>query len=124
MEKIIYLDNASTTKPCPEAISAVTDALECYGNPSSLHSLGLESEKIVEKSRGIIASKLGTDKKKVYFTSGGTEANNLAIFGTARSLKKRGNRIITSKIEHPSVLESFKALEKEGYQPKVVRTNI
>ncbi len=115
MNKIIYLDNASTTKPSAEAIAAMTSALECYGNPSSLHSLGLESEKIVEKSRSVIASKLGADKKKVYFTSGGTEANNTAIFGTARALKKRGNKIITSKIEHPSVLESFRALEKEGF---------
>ena len=115
MDKIIYLDNASTTKPSAEAIEAVTNALECYGNPSSLHSLGLESEKLIEKSRNAIASKLGADKKKVYFTSGGTEANNTAIFGAARSLKKRGNKIITSKIEHPSVLESFKALEKEGF---------
>ena len=115
MNKIIYLDNASTTKPSAEAIAAMTSALECYGNPSSLHSLGLESEKIVEKSRSVIASKLGADKKKVYFTSGGTEANNTAIFGVARALKKRGNKIITSKIEHPSVLESFRALEKEGF---------
>ena len=115
MDKIIYLDNASTTKPSAEAIEAVTNALECYGNPSSLHSLGLESEKLIEKSRNAIASKLGADRKKVYFTSGGTEANNTAIFGAARSLKKRGNKIITSKIEHPSVLESFRALEKEGF---------
>ncbi len=115
MNNIIYLDNASTTKPCPEAIAAMTTAMEHYGNPSSLHGLGLKSEKIIEKSRSIIASKLGADKKKVYFTSGGTEANNTAIFGTARALKKRGNKIITSKIEHPSVLESFKALEGEGF---------
>ena len=115
MSNIIYLDNASTTSPCPEAIDAVKSALECYGNPSSLHRLGLESEKIIEKSRNIIASRLGADKKKVYFTSGGTEANNTAIFGMARALKKRGNKIITSKIEHPSVLESFKALEGEGF---------
>ncbi len=115
MNNIIYLDNASTTSPCPQAINAMKDALECYGNPSSLHRLGLESEKIIEKSRSIIASRLGADKKKVYFTSGGTEANNTAIFGMARALKKRGNKIITSKIEHPSVLESFKALENEGF---------
>ena len=113
---MIYLDNASTTKPSDSAIKAVCDAMERFGNPSSLHSLGLEGEKIVEKSRSIIASELGVDKKSVYFTSGGTEANNMAIFGCARALKKRGARIITSKIEHPSVLESFRALESEGFE--------
>ena len=112
---MIYLDNASTTKPSTNAIKAMCDAMEKFGNPSSLHGLGLESEKIVEKSRSIIASELGVDKKSVYFTSGGTEANNMAIFGCARALKKRGKRIITSKLEHPSVLESFRALESEGF---------
>lgn len=113
---MIYLDNASTTKPCSKAIKAMVDAAEAFGNPSSLHGLGLESEKLIEKNRAVIASKLGVDKKKIYFTSGGTEANNTAIFGSARALKKRGTRIITSKIEHPSVLESFRALENEGFE--------
>ncbi len=113
---MIYLDNASTTKPSVAAINAVTDAMEHFGNPSSLHSLGLESEKIIEKARASVASILGADKKNILFTSGGTEANNTAIFGCARALKKRGTRIITSKIEHPSVLESFRALENEGFE--------
>lgn len=113
---MIYLDNASTTKPSAAAVAAVTDALEHFGNPSSLHGLGLEGEKIIEKSRAAVAKALGVEKKCIYFTSGGTEANNLAIFGAARALKKRGNRIITSAIEHPSVLESFRALEKEGFE--------
>ena len=113
---MIYLDNASTTKPSQSAVSAMVDAMEKFGNPSSLHGLGLESEKIVQKSRSIIAAELGVDKKCVYFTSGGTEANNTAIFGCARALKKRGTRLITSKIEHPSVLESFRVLESEGFE--------
>ncbi len=112
---MIYLDNASTTKPSQKAKDAVLEAMENFGNPSSLHGLGIEGEKIIEKSRTIIASRLGVQKKNVLFTSGGTEANNTAIFGTARALRKRGNRIITSQIEHPSVLESFKALEREGF---------
>jgi len=112
---MIYLDNASTTKPSDAAKKAVLEAMEHFGNPSSLHGLGIEGEKIIEKSRASIAAKLGADKKKVFFTSGGTEANNTAIFGVARALKKRGNRIITSQIEHPSVLESFRALENEGF---------
>lgn len=113
---MIYLDNASTTRPSDAAKKAVLEAMEHFGNPSSLHGMGLESEKLIEKSRGVIASRLGVDKKKLFFTSGGTEANNTAIFGVAKALKKRGNRIITSEIEHPSVLESFRALESEGFE--------
>lgn len=113
---MIYLDNASTTKPSQRSKAAMLEAMEHFGNPSSLHGLGIDGEKIIEKSRGTIASKLGVDKKKVFFTSGGTEANNTAIFGVARALKKRGNRIITTQIEHPSVLESFRALESEGFE--------
>lgn len=113
---MIYLDNAATTKPSQKAVSAVINAMEQFGNPSSLHGLGLDAEKIIEKSRKTIADRLGVDKKTIYFTSGGTEANNLAIIGTARALKKRGNRIITSKTEHPSVLESFRTLENEGFE--------
>lgn len=113
---MIYLDNASTTAPSEKTKNAVLEAMEHFGNPSSLHGLGIDSEKIIEKSRSTISSKLGVDKKKLYFTSGGTEANNMAVFGTAKALKKRGNKIITSQIEHPSVLECFKALETEGFE--------
>lgn len=112
---MIYLDNAATTKPCPEAVDAMLMAVEEFANPSSLHGAGLRAEKLIDKSKEQIAARLGVDKKKIYFTSGGTEANNLAVLGTARALKRRGTRIITSKIEHPSVLEAFKTLEKEGF---------
>ncbi len=112
---MIYLDNAATTKPCQEAIDAMMMAAEEFANPSSLHGAGLGVEKLVEKSKEKIATRLGVDKKFIYFTSGGTEANNLAILGTARALKRRGMRVITSKIEHPSVIEAFKVLEKEGF---------
>lgn len=112
---MIYLDNAATTKPCQEAIDAMVMAAEEFANPSSLHGAGLGVEKLIDKSKEKIATRLGADKKYIYFTSGGTEANNLAILGTAHALKRRGMRVITSKIEHPSVLESFKELEKEGF---------
>ncbi len=113
---MIYFDSAATTKPCEEAVRAVISAVESFGNPSSLHALGLEAQKLVEESRQIIASKLSVDKKNIYFTSGGTEANNWAILGAAHMLGKRGNRVITTKIEHPSVGEAFRRLEAEGFE--------
>ncbi len=113
--KLIYLDNAATTKPCAEAVRAFMESAECFGNPSSLHRLGLDSEKQINKAKEIICSKLGIDKNDLYFTSGGTEANNTAIFGTAYAREKLGKRVITTSIEHPSVLECFKRLEKEGF---------
>ena len=113
--KLIYLDNAATTKPCAEAVKAFTHMAECFGNPSSLHRLGLDSEKQINKAKEIICSRFGIDKNDLYFTSGGTEANNTAIFGTAYAREKLGKRIITTSIEHPSVLECFKRLEKEGF---------
>ena len=116
MENYIYLDNAATTKPCKEAIDAMVESAKIFGNPSSLHQIGLEAEKMVEKSRKIIADKLGVDSKNIYFTSGGTESNNTAIFGAAYGLGKIGKELITTKVEHPSVLEAFKRLENEGYK--------
>lgn len=113
---MIYMDNAATTKISKPVLEEIIKSAEIFGNPSSLHRLGLEAEKMVEASREIIAKKLGVSKKTVYFTSGGTEANNLALIGTANLLKKRGNHIITSKIEHPSVLETAKGLQDLGFE--------
>lgn len=112
---MVYLDNAATTKPSEKAAEAMLQAVTEYANPSSLHGAGLRAEKLISASRDNIARILGVNGNDIYFTSGGTEANNLAIFGTADALKKRGRRIITSKIEHPSVLEAFKKLEKDGF---------
>lgn len=112
---MIYLDNAATTKPSERASEAMIGAVSEFGNPSSLYGLGLKSEKIITKSRDVIASMLGVDGKKMYFTSGGTEANNTALFGAARGRKRLGNHIITTQIEHPSVLEAAHILEKEGF---------
>lgn len=113
---MIYLDNAATTKPRSEAAAAMMKTVECFGNPSSLHGLGLEAEKIISSARETIAGMIGGDKKHLYFTSGGTEANNMAVFGTALSRRRAGNRVITSAIEHPSVLEAFGRLKEYGYE--------
>ena len=112
---MIYLDNASTTKPSEAAVKAAINACENFGNPSSLHRLGINAEKIINGTKESVARKLSVDKKNIYFTSGGTESNNTAIFGGAFANKKRGKHIITTKIEHPSVLEPFCILEQEGF---------
>lgn len=112
---MIYLDNAATTKPSEKATEAMLDTVKNFGNPSSLYGLGLDGEKIIEKSRDVISAMLGIDSKKLFFTSGGTEANNTAIFGAARGRKKLGTHIITTSIEHPSVLEPMRKLEEEGF---------
>lgn len=113
---MIYMDNAATTKISEPVKNEILRVMDIFGNPSSLHRLGLEAEKLIETSCETISKKLGVDKKNVYFTSGGTEANNLAIIGTCMSLRKRGNHVITTKIEHPSVLESVKKLSESGVE--------
>ncbi|MDD6564490.1 MAG: cysteine desulfurase family protein [Clostridiales bacterium] len=120
---MIYLDNAATTKPSQKAAEAMLMSVEEFGNPSSLHGAGLRAEKLINGAKENFAKTLGVDKKNIYFTSGGTEANNLAILGTADALKRRGNRVITSKIEHPSVIEAFKKLEKDGFDVVYVGVN-
>lgn len=113
----VYLDNSATTEPCREAVEAVRVMLEeNYGNPSSLHGMGIEAAKALIKARQSIADKLGCEKDEIYFTSGGTEANNLALFGAARANGRRGNRIVTTAIEHESVIQSIDELEKEGFE--------
>ena len=114
--KIHYLDNSATTavsaKAAQKALSVMTEE---YGNPSSLHGLGVRAEEQVEIARKRIASVLGVQAKDILFTSGGTEANNTAVFGAAEALKRRGNRIIVSAIEHSSVRESAMRLADLGY---------
>ena len=103
----IYLDNAATTKPCEEAISAMVNAMQnSYANPSALHLKGLESEDAVFDATRKVAKALGVNSNNLYFTSGGTESNNLALFGGAETMKRRGKRIITTSVEHPSVLNA------------------
>ncbi len=111
-----YLDNSATTQVSEAAAQAAYRMMrENYGNPSSLHKIGLNAEEAVEEARGIIADSLSADKKNIYFTSGGTEANNTVLFGAAQALKRRGNRIIVSAVEHSSVYESAKKLSELGY---------
>lgn len=118
-----YLDNSATTPVCPEAVNAVTGAFTTYwGNPSSLHFGGIEAAEVLEKSRRSIAKRLSCDESEIYFTSGGTESNNIAVFGAAHAYRSKGMRIITTSIEHPSVEEPFKQLEMQGYD--VVRLNV
>ncbi len=116
-EKTYYLDNAATTPISPAAYKKM---LECYakvnGNSSSLYALGREASEELAIAREKVANAIGADPEEIYFTSGGTEANNWAIKGIARANKSRGNHIITSQIEHPSVLESCKELEREGFK--------
>ena len=120
---MVYLDNAATTTPCEKAKEAMLVAVDEFANPSSLHGAGLKVEKLITAARENIAGALGVSGKNLYFTSGGTEANNLAIFGVAEALKRRGNRVITSEIEHPSVLEAFRKLEKDGFDVVFVGVN-
>ena len=113
---MIYLDNSSTTKPYREAVeTAVKYMTDIFGNPSSLHGIGLDAEKAVREARGYTADLISADPSCITFTGGGTEADNMAILGTARRMKRQGKRIITTKTEHPAVLEPCAYLEKLGY---------
>ena len=113
---MIYFDNSATTKPYKEVLDTFLKVNESYyANPSSIHSFGGRVEKLIQQSREQIASLLGIKTKEVFFTSGGTESNNLAIKGTALQYGHRGKHIITTKIEHPSVINAFKQLETFGY---------
>ncbi len=113
---MIYLDNCATTKPRKEVIDAMVEALtNDFGNPSSLHRLGLLTEKKVKEAREIVANFLKIDSKELFFTSGGTESNNIAVQSIARKFSKKGKHIITTSIEHPSILNVYKYLEGEGY---------
>lgn len=117
MQPIIYLDNSATTKPSETTIKYINDALsENWGNPSSLHNLGVNAECILSETREKIANTLNCRDDEIFFTGGGTEANNLAIIGAAMQLKRRGNKIITTTIEHPSVLNTCKYLQENGFE--------
>ncbi len=119
---MIYLDNAATTAVSPGAADAADRALrEYFGNPSSLYSKGLDSQKALERSRAAIAKSLGCEPQELYFTASGTEGNNLAILGAARARKSWGNRVIVSGFEHPSVMNTVMSLEKEGFEVIVVK---
>lgn len=112
-----YLDNSATTKPTKEVADKIYEMLTVkFGNPSSFHKEGLEANYEVRNSRENIAKTLSCDADEIIFTSGGTEANNLAIFGAAAAGKRKGNRIVTTAIEHESIIEAVDELEKQGFE--------
>ncbi len=118
---MIYLDNAATTNVFPEVTEVITSVLrENFGNPSSLYSLGIESRKLIDRSRMQMAKAIGCDPAEVFFTSCGTESNNIAILGAARSRKAWGNKVIVSGFEHPSVQNTVASLAEEGFEIVVI----
>lgn len=120
----IYLDNGATTKPSELCKEKIIELLEKkYGNPSSLHEKGFEAEQELEQARNIIASSIKANAEEIYFTSGGTEANNIAVFGSVKAKKKQGTKIVTTEIEHSSVYNSIKELEKDGYEVIYLKPN-
>ena len=117
MPQEIYLDNSATTRVCKAAADkALYMMTECYGNPSSLHSKGFAAEREMAAARESIAERLGAQPGEIYFTSGGTESDNLAILGAAHAKRRSGSRIVTTAIEHPAVLNTMAQLEKEGFE--------
>ena len=113
---MIYLDNSATTRQFPEVTEAMTTYMEeFFGNPSSLYQLGVDSEKAIKKARRLLQDAMGAGDGSVFFTSGGTEADNTAIFGAVRALKRRGDRIVTTAVEHPAVIECCRILEERGF---------
>jgi len=112
----IYLDNNATTPVRQEVAEAVAGMLKgCYGNPSTLYCIGQEAHVSLEHARDVMAGVLGANRDEIIFTSGGTESDNIAVFGVARAMRKKGNHIITTKFEHHAVLNPCKALEKDGW---------
>ena len=114
---MIYLDNSATTKPCSEAVLAMTTALaETWGNPSALYQFGFDANHALRTARRRVASAMGAEPDRVFFTSGGTEADNWAVFGTAKRFGKKNKHIITTAIEHHAILNSMKELESQGFE--------
>ncbi len=112
----IYLDNAATTQVDDRVIEAMSEALKCYGNPSSVYKIGRESKKLLEDARETVAKVINAEKNEIFFTSCGTEADNWAIRGVAEKYKDKGNHIITTVFEHHAVLHTCEYLEKNGYE--------
>lgn len=113
---MIYLDNSATTKPCAEAVAAMKDALEnTWANPSTLYVFGMEAAHKLKTAREQVARALGAEPDRVFFTSGGTEADNWAVFSSLERMGKRGKHIITTAVEHDAILRPMKKLESQGY---------
>ena len=117
MERLIYLDNAATTKTAPEAVEAMLPYFtERYGNPSSVYGFAAANKEVISQQRDVIAGVLGAKGNEIYFTAGGSEADNWALKATAEAYEGKGNHIITTKIEHHAILHTCEYLEKKGYE--------
>ena len=113
----VYLDNSATTKAYPEVACLVADIMtEDYGNPSSMHLKGVEAEKYIKYSKKTIAGIMKVQEKEIFFTSGGTEADNWALIGTAYANYRAGKHLITTRIEHPAVLQTMEYLKEQGFE--------
>lgn len=114
---MIYMDNSATTQPDPEVVQVMTDVMvNVFGNPSSLHDLGGKAERLLTQARKAIAHTLGVSPRSLVFTSGGTEANNLALKGVALQYQRRGRHFITTQVEHAAVFEVCRQLEQMGWE--------
>ena len=119
---MIYLDNSATTKPCPEAVEAMANAMtENWGNPSALYNFGIDTARQLKTARHTVATALGAEPDRVFFTSGGTEADNWAIFSTVRRYGKKNKHIITTALEHHAILNCMKELESQGFEVTYLR---
>ncbi len=119
---MIYLDNSATTKPCEAAVAAMTKALtEDWANPSALYTFGIDAARQLRAARQTVAAAMGAETDRVFFTSGGTEADNWAIYGTVKRFGKRGKHIITTAMEHHAILNCMKDLEAQGYEVTYLR---
>lgn len=117
MNKLIYLDNAATTKTAPEVVEAMLPYFtESFGNPSSVYSFASQNKEAIAEQREVIAEALGAKKEEIYFTAGGSESDNWALKATAEAYKTKGNHIITTKIEHHAILHTAEYLAKQGYE--------
>ena len=114
---MIYLDNSATTKPCAEAVAAMVSAMtENWGNPSALYGFGIDTAKQLRTARMQVAAAMGAEPDRVFFTSGGTEADNWAVFSTAKRFGKKKKHIITTAVEHHAILNAMKELEMQGFE--------
>lgn len=121
----VYLDNSATTKPCEKSVKKALEMMnEKFGNPSSLHMCGFNAKKEIDSARHILSIFLGCEDKEVFFTPSGTVANNTAIFGTANAKRREGKKVITTMLEHPSVLKCFENLDEQGFEVVYLKPDI
>ncbi len=122
---IVYLDNSATTKPCEKAVNKALEMMNSnFGNPSSLHLCGFNAKKELDNARRSVASFLGCQESEIFFTPSGTVANNTAIFGTAKAKRREGKKVVTTLLEHPSVIKCFESLEEQGYDVTYLKPDV